>query len=576
MDSLDASTVGCNSKTLLLELTKCLAECQPCVSRSQQANATNILFSLTLLTGKAADRRAVGQWLQAELTEITLCHALCLNESPVVRGAVVKLLRQRAQVHPAVVDAIVRRQLRRTPPTLTTCTEFVDFLQERMLGADEVPNRLAWVWDLVGQIVAWRSPSGGGGSGGGGGDAASGGAGAGVGAGAGSGAGALSVTTTTSPGHDTPSQASSLDVNPGHATSSTQPRPVLVGVLRMLQRAVVMLRSIPGALLHPLSPEVLDALPPVTLFTYVDPLSAREEGRGPALPGVGLRAAQDAPVCVVRYLTGFLLQQCLFAVPGVGAGPGAVCRGNEERSAGFSALRSCLEQLQELGEDGPGDVRAACHALIREAFGHLVELSKGTPAPLPAGYEWNYSTSEEGKGDAGFVGLKNLGSTCYINSAVQQLFMSPAFRRGILAANPALPRDLVKQVRVWVWVWAWVWVCTCACCVCACACVFCSQCVFAGGGDDDGLGENTCEKRRPGCCCVPWLDGCYCVRLRYWLRLCPLWRTSPAAQPLVSQAPLSAPRKRRPVPAPCFCCSCSWCSCGCGRERCARMTPPRS
>lgn len=33
----------------------------------------------------------------------------------------------------------------------------------------------------------------------------------------------------------------------------------------------------------------------------------------------------------------------------------------------------------------------------------------------------------------GFVGLKNAGATCYMNSVIQQLYMIPPIRNGILA-----------------------------------------------------------------------------------------------------------------------------------------------
>jgi len=33
----------------------------------------------------------------------------------------------------------------------------------------------------------------------------------------------------------------------------------------------------------------------------------------------------------------------------------------------------------------------------------------------------------------GFVGLKNAGATCYMNSVIQQLYMIPPIRNGLLA-----------------------------------------------------------------------------------------------------------------------------------------------
>ncbi len=192
--------------------------------------------------------------------------------------------------------------------------------------------------------------------------------------------------------------------------------------------------------------------------------------------GAARAAGEGGAPVLLRLLLGYLLQYCLYHAPpphagaaqlggapvarfgnAGGGGGGALCCGADERSAGFFAVRSCVEQAEAAAEAadaaGVGAGGAAWRGVVRAVFAHVCALARGTPAPLPAGYQWNYSTSEEGKGDACFVGLRNLSSTCYLNSAVQQLFMSTAFRRGIMAANPLVPLDVARQVGVGVRVW---------------------------------------------------------------------------------------------------------------------------
>lgn len=39
------------------------------------------------------------------------------------------------------------------------------------------------------------------------------------------------------------------------------------------------------------------------------------------------------------------------------------------------------------------------------------------------------------RSSSGYVGLKNFGCTCYMNALMQQLFMMPDFRKGILESD---------------------------------------------------------------------------------------------------------------------------------------------
>ncbi|KAL6068267.1 USP domain-containing protein, variant 2 [Balamuthia mandrillaris] len=49
--------------------------------------------------------------------------------------------------------------------------------------------------------------------------------------------------------------------------------------------------------------------------------------------------------------------------------------------------------------------------------------------------EWGFSPTAGERSSTGYVGLKNLGCICYMNSLMQQLFMMPNFRSGILSVS---------------------------------------------------------------------------------------------------------------------------------------------
>lgn len=55
--------------------------------------------------------------------------------------------------------------------------------------------------------------------------------------------------------------------------------------------------------------------------------------------------------------------------------------------------------------------------------------------------EWEYLPPVGPRPSNGFVGLKNAGATCYMNSVLQQLFMIEGIRNGILSAESACTDD---------------------------------------------------------------------------------------------------------------------------------------
>ncbi|KAM7288964.1 ubiquitin carboxyl-terminal hydrolase 34 [Ixodes scapularis] len=50
-------------------------------------------------------------------------------------------------------------------------------------------------------------------------------------------------------------------------------------------------------------------------------------------------------------------------------------------------------------------------------------------------YPWDYWPQEDGRSECGYVGLTNLGATCYLASCMQHLFMLPQARASILSAQ---------------------------------------------------------------------------------------------------------------------------------------------
>jgi len=65
----------------------------------------------------------------------------------------------------------------------------------------------------------------------------------------------------------------------------------------------------------------------------------------------------------------------------------------------------------------------------------LVDLIFTQLDAVDMGSDFSFSSSSKEKSTLGYLGLQNQGATCYMNSLVQQMFMIPEFRQGILIAE---------------------------------------------------------------------------------------------------------------------------------------------
>lgn len=93
------------------------------------------------------------------------------------------------------------------------------------------------------------------------------------------------------------------------------------------------------------------------------------------------------------------------------------CKSQVSRSAAF-------DLLVELVKSAPDNYR-----LLHEKL--LAQHRPGPHSPYP----WDYWPHEDGRSDCGYVGLTNLGATCYMASCMQHLYMMPQARVAILGAD---------------------------------------------------------------------------------------------------------------------------------------------
>ena len=114
-------------------------------------------------------------------------------------------------------------------------------------------------------------------------------------------------------------------------------------------------------------------------------------------------------------------------------------------------FRECLFNLDNNTEDNLEESIKCRSSITREAcYDFLAEICRGSVqnstellsegleglcASIPVVSSWKYTPGKERKSVQGYLGINNLHNICYINSMMQQFYMTPAFRYGILAAG---------------------------------------------------------------------------------------------------------------------------------------------
>ena len=114
----------------------------------------------------------------------------------------------------------------------------------------------------------------------------------------------------------------------------------------------------------------------------------------------------------------------LFALPSASDRLPPKCKSQGSRSVAFDLLVELVR--------GSVDNYSVLHSLL------VAQHSKNSHAP----YRWDMWPHDDQRSESGFVGLTNLGATCYMATCMQHMFMMPDVRRAVLEAdiNAAEPR----------------------------------------------------------------------------------------------------------------------------------------
>jgi len=131
------------------------------------------------------------------------------------------------------------------------------------------------------------------------------------------------------------------------------------------------------------------------------------------------------------------------------------CFGAYARTAARSLLTEVLklhlgnssDSTEEGGGDGGGDGGGGGSGRRMgdggRLLGHVVRRLSALHGACPEAESWSENPSHDPgpRNITGFCGLTNQGSTCYLNSTLQQLYMIPSLRRGLMSVAVPRPPD---------------------------------------------------------------------------------------------------------------------------------------
>ena len=105
------------------------------------------------------------------------------------------------------------------------------------------------------------------------------------------------------------------------------------------------------------------------------------------------------------------------------------CKSSESREIAYKLLLTLCQGHQ-----------ANLNLLFKQLQGLMGSIMK-----LNANQDWNYSPANDSKSLYGYVGIRNPRCICYMNAMLQQFFMTPTFRYGILAADDKKEPNVAKD-----------------------------------------------------------------------------------------------------------------------------------